>query len=69
MENIQKEMQENIRKCYSKRYVRFANDNFLVFHVHNQKHKFKNDSELEDALAAIDNHFKPFRSHVFRTTA
>ena len=65
MENIQKEIQEINQKCDSKSYLRFANDNFLVFHVHNRKHKLKDDSELEDALAAIDNHYQPFRTSVF----
>ena len=65
MEKTQKEIQENIQKCYSKRNVRFANANFLVFHLHNQKHKLKFDSELEDALAAIDNQYQPFRTRNF----
>ena len=69
VESIQKEIQELNKKCDSKSYVRFANDNFLVFHVHNQKHKLKDDSQLEDALAAIDYQYQPFRTRVFRRTA
>ena len=65
MQNNQKEIQENIQKCYSKKYVCFANVNFLVFHVDNQKLKLRVGSELEAALAGIDNHYQPFRTRVF----
>ena len=43
-EHSKQKIQENNKKGDSKSYIRFANDNFLFFHVHNQKHKLEDDS-------------------------
>ena len=53
MENFQKEIQEKIQKCYSKRYVCFANVKFLVFPVHNQKLKLWVGSEHLQRMVTI----------------